>query len=109
MQRHTDEGVELLCDFCETAWDERLAMIEGHRGSILCIHCLEHAIEAAVRNEDSPDCTMCLRPAERDAGVFRAANGAVLCRDCMRQADRTFAKDPDTPWDRRLAPTDRWR
>ena len=45
-----------------------------------------------------------------DRGGWAQANAdAALCWDCIQQADRAFAKDPDTDWDRKISPTNRWR
>ncbi len=116
MQRHTDEGVVLACDFCGTDWDMIKPMIEGHKGSILCIDCLRRAIEEAAPSEAAFACTLCL--VDRDPPMNQwthpepeetANRDAVLCWDCCQQADRTFSRDQDTDWQRMIAPTRQWR
>ena len=94
------EGVVLACDFCGTDWDQRIAMIEGHRGSIICIDCLGRAIAEAAE--------LCLveRSGEMkawagDPAARPDAGAAVVCWDCIEQADRAFARDQDTPWQRK--------
>jgi hypothetical protein len=108
MQKHTDEGVILCCDFCGEEWDMVKPMIEGHQGSILCLSCLDSAIDAADSNAEPFKCTLCLRDFEADEMAW-ASSGATACYDCLQQADKAFDKDPDTDWTRKISPTDRWR
>lgn len=116
MQRHTDEGVVLACDFCGTDWDQVAPMIEGHRGSILCLTCLGRAIDEATEPAEPFTCTLCTQQRQAEMKMYRnpappteANEQAALCWDCAQQADRAFAKDPDTEWQRRIDPSDRWR
>jgi len=116
MQRHTPEGVILACDFCGCDWDMVKPMIEGHQGSILCIDCLAKAIEQAVAMSGAFKCILCLRDFEANQRGWQptepgdgANEDAVVCYDCIQQADRAFDKDPETDWDRRIEPNDRWR
>ncbi|MEX2216236.1 MAG: hypothetical protein WD768_19150 [Phycisphaeraceae bacterium] len=113
MQR-TEQGLVIIsCDFCGTDWDEVIPMIEGHRGSILCLECLKVALDALVdTGEKKLDCTMCLQPVAeakrhwkpaRDTAVTLPPGGnahAVLCESCMNQAAGTYSKDPDVDWKR---------
>jgi len=116
MQRRTDEGVVLACDFCGTDWDMERPMIEGHQGSILCLACLARAVEEATEPAAPFACTLCLvereppmkRWAHPDAGEG-ANREAAVCWDCIRQADRAFAKDEETAWERKIGPDKRWR
>lgn len=116
MQRTTDQGLILACDFCGTDWDMTKAMIEGHKGSICCLDCLARAIDEAAPAGQPFACTLCL--VQRDPPMQRwihpepaegANAGAALCWDCCQQADRTFSRDADTEWQRRIAPTNKWR
>lgn len=117
MQKHANNGVTLHCDFCGSLWDMEKSMIEGHRGSVLCLDCLDQAIREAKPAETKFTCTLCLR--EYDPGqesVWKPADPpadanpqAALCLDCVQQADRAFDRDPDTDWTRKMAPTKRWR
>ena len=101
MQRQEPQGVVISCDFCGTDWDQMLPMIEGHRGSVLCLQCLKRALDEQ-RDDGGPfQCTLCLR--ELDARSTRWCPvdlGAVACADCINQAAGTFSKDPDVDWKR---------
>jgi hypothetical protein len=117
MQRRVPEGVQFLCDFCGTFWDEVIPMIEGHKGSIVCLDCLARAAEQAAPADQPFTCTMCLRPQEPGTKRYRprpedrsidANPAASMCWDCIEQADRAFDRDPDIPWTRKTPPSDRW-
>ncbi len=117
MQRTTpDNLIVIACDFTGLDWDERIPMIEGHRGSVLSLDALAMAIDGAEPIDEPTPCTMCLREIETGTRAWRhpeppddANPDAVICWDCIQQADRAFAKDPDTDWDRKIPPTGRWR
>ena len=117
MQKHSPEGVTLHCDFCGGHWDMLKPMIEGHHGSILCLDCLAKAIDQSADATADFKCTLCLRDFEAGSEkvytptpVPEGANKlAKLCWDCARQADRAFAADPETAWERRVPPDKRWR
>jgi len=118
MQRTEDGAIIISCDFTGVDWDERMPMIEGHRGSVLSLDALSRAIAEHAPSESPFECTLCLRPYEAGAPCWShpdppcpdSANPeAVICRDCIEQADRAFAQDPDTPWQRQLPPSKRWR
>lgn len=115
MQRHTRDGVILACDFCGTDWDMTQPMIEGHQGSILCLGCLAAAIEKAAESPGDFKCTMCQRDLDAGEKAYApdprpedANDQATVCWDCTQQADRTFAKDPDTDWERKIPANKRW-
>lgn len=101
MQRIEPDGIVIACDFCATDWDAVRPMIEGHRGSVLCLDCLRRALDESAPSDASFECTLCLQP--RDAGrkVWRNTTDAALCFDCVRLAAKGFHKDPDTDfrWD----------
>ena len=111
MQREEDNGgIVISCDFCGTDWDEELAMIEGHRGSVLCLACLKQALDNAEPSDEAFTGTLCL--AEKPAGtsVWKHPDptpspglnpGALLCWDCIRLAAKGFHKDKevDFRWD----------
>lgn len=117
MQKHNEDGVTIHCDFCGKAWDMLEPMIEGHHGSVLCLECLDKAVDFSEPAKEDFKCSLCLRDFEAGAEkVYRpdplpeGANPAGrLCFDCVRQADRAFAKDPETAWERRIEPDKRWR
>ncbi len=108
MQRRTDEGVIIACDFTGRDWDGHSPMIEGHQGSVISLEALDMAVEQAAPAAEPVECTMCLRRREPPMKVWRhpqppagANPDAVICWDCITLADRTFAKDPDVDWQRR--------
>jgi len=105
MQRTQNDGIIISCDFCGQDWDEVLPMIEGHHGSVLCLSCLQKALEQKAPAPQGFDCTLCLQ--HQDAGVIAwtpaerssAANPvAAACESCLKQAAGTFSKDPDVDW-----------
>jgi len=108
MQKRTDEGVILCCDFCGEEWDMVKPMIEGHQGSILCLPCLGRAIDEANEHDQPIKCNMCLRDFDPGQKAW-TRNDATVCLDCLQQADRAFDKDEDTDWSRKIPPDDRWR
>ena len=106
MQRNEDGGVVISCDFCGTDWDELVPMIEGHRGSVLCLECLKAAHDQARPQDPLFSCTMCLReglPVDLARWTHPSPSPtanrlAVICADCISQAAGTFSKDPDVDW-----------
>jgi len=110
MQRTENGYIIISCDFCGTDWDEVIPMIEGHRGSILCLACMKVAISNTASEELPYECTMCRREQlgakahwrpEREEGatLLPGANPfAVACESCLNQASGTFSKDPDVDW-----------
>ncbi|QDU70217.1 hypothetical protein [Mucisphaera calidilacus] len=116
MQRMEDGMVVIACDFTGEDWDGESPMIEGHKGSVISLPALARAVEEATETETAVACTMCLQEREPGMRVWRGDEGiegregaAVICWDCIQQADRTFARDPEVEWDRKIAPTKRWR
>ena len=110
MQRQEDGGIVISCDFCGVDWDEVIPMIEGHRGSVLCLTCLKQAMGSAVPAKEAYDCALCLsnKPGETKCWIHPGAEPspglnaeAKLCWDCMRLAAKGFHKDPDVDfrWD----------
>ncbi len=110
MQRNENGGIIISCDFCGTDWDEELSMIEGHKGSVLCLACLTQALDNTQPAEDTFQCTLCLsgHPADTkrwlhpDAKPSPGRNpDAPLCWDCIRLAAKGFHKDSDVEfrWD----------
>ncbi len=107
MQRTEPDGVVIACDFCGTDWDEVKSMVEGHRGSVLCLACLKLALDQVQTGSEGFTCTMCLRdlpahvPRWAHPSPGSGANAeAVACRDCLDQATNTFSKDPDVAWEK---------
>ena len=104
-------AIVLSCDFCGTDWDNESAMVEGHRGSILCLPCIE---KARVEVEDQENdglfkCTLCQQEKEgstiqswrhTSATVSPGLNAeAQMCEDCLQQAVRVMKKDKSVDWD----------
>ena len=108
MQRNENNGVIISCDFCGTDWDEVIPMIEGHRGSVLCLTCLKQALQHADAKNGSFSCTLCLRDGisadvarwSTSASPSAANASAVICHDCINQAANSFSKDSDVDWKR---------
>ncbi|MFG0251958.1 MAG: hypothetical protein ACF8NJ_03695 [Phycisphaerales bacterium JB038] len=115
MQRETKEGVIIACDFTGADWDGQTPMIEGHRGSVLSLPALGRALEEAAPLPQGAVCTMCLRTLAPGTRAWAppeppptANPEATVCWDCIQQADRAFARDADTDWERRLPPDANW-
>jgi len=117
MQREEAGYIVISCDFCGADWDEVIPMIEGHRGSVLCLGCLKRALAEATPADAAFECTMCLR--EKTPGTKRWTHpepaetpglnaAAQVCWPCLKQAGRGFGKDPDTDfdWDPKRYPND---
>lgn len=107
MQRQVPEGVIIACDFCGTDWDEVIPMIEGHRGSVLCIECLKQSIRAMHDSPDAFTCTLCLRDFPAGKPVWRhpepcdqANASARICKSCINQAAVAFERDDDVAFTR---------
>lgn len=113
MQRTEDDGIIISCDFCGSDWDPTTGlptMTEGHRGSAMCLGCLERALPESEPASEPFDCALCLQT--REAGMRRwshpsptpspgLAPSAAVCWECVRLAAKTFHKDKDIDfrWD----------
>ena len=100
MQKEINDGIIIACDFCGTDWDQIKPMVEGHRGSVICLACVRSALTALAGNPDECVCTLCLgthpagTPTWRQLAAAEGANGdAVACDACIRQAAEAFGKD----------------
>lgn len=112
MQRTIDSGVVISCDFCGTDWDpydeNGLPMIEGHKGSVICLRCVEDSLAGVQEAEGEYRCTMCIRddipeslprwqhPSPTPSDGLNA--DATICRKCINQAAQRLHKDPDIDW-----------
>lgn len=100
MQRTEHGYIIISCDYCGTDWDEVRPMIEGHRGSVLCLNCLKVALADLQPAAEAFTCNLCQR--ERiAAGTLQwtsPAQGVHACESCVKQAAGTFSKDPDVDW-----------
>ncbi len=99
---------DVLCDFCRRAWTHDLPVIEGHRGSIMCGHCLAAAYTAVVLGGDSTGppgytCTMCLEQRPDRGWRSPAFPDAVVCERCLNLAATALEKDRDWNWRRPTA------
>ncbi|QDU34653.1 ClpX C4-type zinc finger [Poriferisphaera corsica] len=110
MQREENGYIVISCDFCGTDWDEVIPMIEGHHGSIICLSCLQTALDAAAPAEEEFDCAMCLQNKPVGTKHWQHSNptsseglneNAHICWDDIRQAAKAFHKDKDIDfkWD----------
>jgi hypothetical protein len=100
MQRTEHGYVIIACDYCRTDWDQVKPMIEGHRGSVLCLHCLKTALADLHPRPGDFFCNLCVRsalPADLPRWTSPATD-AHLCRDCAHQAARAFSKDKEVDW-----------
>ena len=100
MQRQCEDGIVIACDFCGTDWDDQLPMIEGHRGSVICLPCLQQAIDATAPAASAFTCTLCLQDLDAADRRWQPAGpggspDAAICQACIEQATRAFDRDPD--------------
>ncbi len=95
---------DFLCDFCGSPWADDRPMIEGHRGSCLCVKCLSVAYRVLAIDDDGVEpsadtkCVLCLT----EGGEFplweSPSTGAMGCAQCVKRAAGVMHKDPDIPW-----------
>lgn len=101
MQRIEENALIVSCDFCATDWDGASPVIEGHRGSIICLECLKLAIESLATADSPFKCPLCLRDAI-PASVARYSHPnrptTFACQSCIYQTADVFDKDPDINW-----------
>ncbi len=101
MQRTEDGMVVISCDFCGSDWDEVKPMIEGHRGSVLCLNCLKTALVEMATGSQPYACTLCIReglPPSLPRWQSPLRPQAVICEECIHQAAGAFNRDKDTDW-----------
>ncbi|MBL0871194.1 MAG: hypothetical protein IBJ18_11530 [Phycisphaerales bacterium] len=107
------------CDFCHQPWSEDRPMIEGHKGSLVCKHCLNAAYTTVVHMTmgvpgtkgplkdipaQGPACTMCLERREELYWQSPIVDDALICRRCIRQAVTGLERDPDYNYARPAPP-----
>jgi hypothetical protein len=95
------------CDFCSKVWDPagEEIMIEGHKGSLLCLKCLSAAYAAVVLHKTGDEhkgkmCVMCLEERSQPQWESPVNEGKLVCLRCMKQAATALEKDPETGWTR---------
>ena len=106
MNRPNEQGqLEFVCDFCRMPWQEDRPMVEGHRGSLICAHCLSIAytelvhLDSGIVPPREKACVLCLENG-RD-GLHWASpldEDVIACRRCIKQSAGVLHKDPDIPW-----------
>lgn len=87
-------------------------MVEGHRGSLICAHCLSVAYTELIHLKlGSPcaqdeTCVLCLEHG-RDETHWRSPvrEEALACKRCIKQSAGVLHKDPDTPWSKPADPS----
>lgn len=95
---------DFLCDFCLRPYTGDRVMIEGHRGSLICVACLSGAYLALRDQAPNPGahppetvCTLCLeKRGTIDAlwpSPLRAE--AVICGRCAMQSIETLEADEE--------------
>jgi hypothetical protein len=101
----TDGTITFRCDFCRSAWDEDLAMVEGHRGSIICGRCLSVAYAELVHLKSGRPCqpgeacVLCLEDGRDDPHwESPTRDGVLACRRCVKQSAGVLHKDKDIAW-----------
>src|SRR4030095_9584123 len=98
MQRIEENALIVSCDFCGTDWDGVSPVIEGHRGSIICLECMK-ATPDGMQSGREPFTWVLGRREPIPASVERwnHANHAqtYACKSCVHQAAEVFDKDPD--------------
>lgn len=112
MQDETDpNSVVFRCDFCRSAWSEGLAMVEGHRGAIICGRCLSVAYAELVHlrsgrpAQPGEKCVLCLEEERPDPHwESPTEDGVLACRRCVKQSAGVLHKDRDMAWTKPQAP-----
>lgn len=99
--------IESSCDFCAKAWDPEGTeiMIEGHKGSLLCMKCLSAAYAAVVLHQSGAEhkgamCVMCLEERGQPQWESPVQEGTRVCLRCIRQAATALEKDAESGWSR---------
>lgn len=94
------------CDFCLNSWAEDRPMVEGHRGSLICVRCLTLAYSQVVvesAGESAPAgaiCALCLEHREQQHWHSPLRDEGWACERCIRQAGQMLEKDPEYGWKR---------
>lgn len=94
------------CDFCLSGWSEDRPMVEGHRGSLICVRCLTLAYTQVVVHDagEAPPggttCALCLEERSQKHWHSPLRETAWACERCIRQAAQMLEKDPESSWTR---------
>jgi hypothetical protein len=101
MHRIEDGGLIVSCDFCGTDWNGASPVIEGHRGSVICLECLKAALGELCAGAGTFKCVLCLRE-PINAAVERWSHPAhprtFACKGCVHQSAEVFDADEDVDW-----------
>jgi hypothetical protein len=100
MQRIEDGALIISCDFCRTDWNGQSPVIEGHRGSIICLECLKLALDSLTTGPTFK-CILCLReplPATLPRWHHSNTPTTFACEGCIHQTADVFDRDPDIDW-----------
>lgn len=107
---------DFICDFCGIAWDGTFAMVEGHRGSLICGRCLTVAYTDIVLGDVSESshgtdgaiqeltCVMCLEAKAEGMWQSPVLEEARVCRTCVNRSAGKLHKDPDWNWSKPVLP-----
>ncbi len=96
---------DFLCDFCQRAWDGTFALVEGHKGSLICGECLTSAYQSLAIDEEATaapgySCTMCLEEREQAGWQSPTHAEAVICLRCCKQGATKLEKEMEGEWKR---------
>jgi hypothetical protein len=100
MQRIEDGSLIISCDFCRTDWNGQSPVIEGHRGSIICLECLKLAL-GSLTIGPTFKCILCLReplPETLARWNHPTTPATFACEGCVHQTADVFDRDPDIEW-----------
>jgi hypothetical protein len=89
-----------LCDYCHSPWAEERAMVEGHRGSLICARCLTLAFQTLVLDEQGApgECALCLQYRDEPCWPSPLDEAVVACYRCVTQSARILEKDAESGW-----------
>lgn len=98
MHRIEEGALIVSCDFCGTDWDGQSPVIEGHRGSVICLSCLQRALKDLAPPDGPYACTLCLReriPTTVERWAHSNHPTTYACKSCVLQTADVFDRDPD--------------
>jgi hypothetical protein len=92
------------CDFCRNPWADDRPMVEGHRGSLICAHCLTVAcaqvlvLKAGSHVAENITCALCLEHHDTLHWESPLFPGTFACKRCINQSGRILQKDAESGW-----------
>ena len=106
MHRTTQDGnvISSHCDFCDAQFTDA-AMIEGHKGSLVCMKCLAAAYTELKTlkgggEHKGKECRMCLEYRDEAEWESPLMPDAHICLRCTTMAYRALEKDSESGWKR---------